>query len=475
MDAQGKMRNMNYASGFGPGYLLEELLDQLQALPLMGALLRPQGRMLALLCLLVCAAARFVLFEKAGQPGISALIPLVNGYVEYRMAGMGKHYIRMLVTAVVLAVLPVAALLLLGNASGEWILALGWFYLAAVVCLGCIAFVVDMVASYRLVRRFGKGVLMFLVYHFLPAVGLLILAFGPAQYHEEIVRHGRVLRVPAPPATAKERRRNTMVLLGLGFLAVGVLPGAMNGQASMEEIAGVMDEIALLLYQAGFFRSALRQGGVPLGLYVTVSALYGVLRTGVLGAALASDDGKRRARLAMINAGASLAVAAGVFWAANAATRFAYIGAHLCLYIPYAADAAVSCVLAAACVRGDARLRTLLRRVAPVLAVISVVLPCVLSLYRVEFGVAMFIYPTGYGVGDIPRRVLSGLCSRLDWTRGPAMALWPMEHVFLYLMLALGLSGRFEERERADMDAYRKELEAYRAACGGEPAPGRAQ
>ena len=99
----------------------------------------------ALLLSLVSAAGGWMIFQKAGQPGWAALVPLYNLFVLQRIIGTP-----------------------------------GWF--ALLLLVPGVNVVAAAVCSYRLARAFGLGMVGFLALALLPCLMLPALGFGAARY-----------------------------------------------------------------------------------------------------------------------------------------------------------------------------------------------------------------------------------------------------------------------------------------------------
>ncbi|HML50805.1 MAG TPA: DUF5684 domain-containing protein [Propionicimonas sp.] len=101
---------------------------------------------LALLVAMI--AAMWVIFEKAGEHGWAAIVPLYNGYVLFKVAGYS-----------------------------------GWMFL--LMFIPVINFVVGIMMALELGRRFGKsGVWSFFLLFVLSVIGYLMLAFGDNTYQK---------------------------------------------------------------------------------------------------------------------------------------------------------------------------------------------------------------------------------------------------------------------------------------------------
>jgi hypothetical protein len=101
---------------------------------------------------IISIVAQWRVFEKAGQPGWAALIPVYNWIVFLRIAGLS-----------------------------------GWWVLSVLICLipilGALVFLAGCVyVMHRISVRFGQGAGFTVGLVFLHVIFLLILAFGSAKY-----------------------------------------------------------------------------------------------------------------------------------------------------------------------------------------------------------------------------------------------------------------------------------------------------
>jgi len=93
-------------------------------------------------------AALWVIFEKAGEHGWAAIVPLYNGYVLFKVAGYN-----------------------------------GWMFLLMLIPV--VNIVVGIMMALELGRRFGKsGVWSFFLLFVLSIIGYLMLAFGDYTYQK---------------------------------------------------------------------------------------------------------------------------------------------------------------------------------------------------------------------------------------------------------------------------------------------------
>lgn len=124
------------------------------------------GLVLAILTII----AWWKIFEKAGEAGWKALIPVYNVYIMYKIAGMKNWFWYSLIAIVI-------ALLLLYTLWGNWsvVLTISEILLA-------FAGIVAIVAVYKLPRKFGWGVFTSILFVLFYPICILILGFGSSKY-----------------------------------------------------------------------------------------------------------------------------------------------------------------------------------------------------------------------------------------------------------------------------------------------------
>jgi uncharacterized membrane protein YhaH (DUF805 family) len=99
-----------------------------------------------LVVMVVLIAAMWKVFEKAGEPGWAAIIPIYNLYILLKIAGR----------------------------PGWWIL---------LFLIPFVNFIIAIVVAFDVAKRFGKGAGFALGLVFLPFIFYPLLAWGDAQYH----------------------------------------------------------------------------------------------------------------------------------------------------------------------------------------------------------------------------------------------------------------------------------------------------
>lgn len=115
------------------------------------------------------------IFEKAGQPGWPAYVPIYNGWLYYELGGKPGW----LVLLSLLSFIPFLGLI-----------------------IGVVLLVVNILVSLEVAKRFGKsevfGIFMLFFFSF---IGIPMLAFGKAEYHSPLGSQGAAPTAgpPVPP------------------------------------------------------------------------------------------------------------------------------------------------------------------------------------------------------------------------------------------------------------------------------------
>ncbi len=109
-------------------------------------------------------------FEKAGEGGWKAIIPIYNTYIQYKIAGMKNWFWYTLIAAFVLWII---AGCLGEESSAAWILT--WISSA----FGAIVWIV---ALFKFARKYGWGVFASVLFVLFYPICILILGFGNYKY-----------------------------------------------------------------------------------------------------------------------------------------------------------------------------------------------------------------------------------------------------------------------------------------------------
>ncbi len=124
----------------------------------------------AVIYYILLVVAGWKIFEKAGEKGWKALIPIYNIFVFFKIIDLSYTLIF--------------AVVIFGALSGIFAKIDGMSFLAAgCSIIGiCITVATRMLEIIKLARSFGKGIGYMIGFFFLPNVFTLILAFGRARY-----------------------------------------------------------------------------------------------------------------------------------------------------------------------------------------------------------------------------------------------------------------------------------------------------
>lgn len=124
---------------------------------------------IGLVWIVLAIIALWKIFERAWEAGWLAIIPIVNVYIMYKIAGM-KNWFRYSLIA----------------AFAGWLIAwLLWESSAAGIVSGVVSLfvgIVAIVAAYKLPRKFGWGVFASILYVLFTSIAILILGFGNYKY-----------------------------------------------------------------------------------------------------------------------------------------------------------------------------------------------------------------------------------------------------------------------------------------------------
>ena len=115
----------------------------------------------------ISALGYYKMFQKAGQRGWLAFVPVVRGYIRYKISWSVKAFVVYAAALVICQLFAESQSLLLS--------------LLAIV--GCVVLVVtDVKQNLRMAKAFGKTTLWGVLLFFFPFIVTLILGFGKAEY-----------------------------------------------------------------------------------------------------------------------------------------------------------------------------------------------------------------------------------------------------------------------------------------------------
>ncbi|MBQ6461209.1 hypothetical protein IJI91_01490 [Candidatus Saccharibacteria bacterium] len=128
--------------------------------------------------------AGWKIFEKAGEPGWKALIPIYNLYIMFKIVGMAMWFWIMLAVSVGVEIVSV---ILTGTSTDAADPNNLNPFVVILVCAEAILFlIVEIMYAVRTARAFGKGGGFAVGIFFLPNIFWLILGFGSAKYNKKV-------------------------------------------------------------------------------------------------------------------------------------------------------------------------------------------------------------------------------------------------------------------------------------------------
>lgn len=129
--------------------------------------------------------ASWKIFEKAGEKGWKALIPVYNAYILYKIVGMSTWFWVCLAVAIIAEVVSMVST---GNTTQEITTETQLSPVVVLtVCVESILFlIVEVMYAIRTAKAFGKGGGFAVGLFFLPNIFWLILGFGKAKYNKKV-------------------------------------------------------------------------------------------------------------------------------------------------------------------------------------------------------------------------------------------------------------------------------------------------
>ena len=158
---------------------MEQLQSSLDSVNSMGAEMFEQSYMAMMMGTIVVSAIILIvmaiitiiplwrMFKKAGEAGWKTLIPVYNGYILFKIAGIKNMFWAFLVSSIVYSI---------GNAISG-----GFGIVLMIIAFIALLFVVSKLAS-KLSQAFGKSSGFATGLFFLPIIFYYILAFGSSEY-----------------------------------------------------------------------------------------------------------------------------------------------------------------------------------------------------------------------------------------------------------------------------------------------------
>lgn len=143
---------------------------------------------IGLIYYILLVIAGWKMFEKAGEKGWKALIPIYNSYIYYKIVGMKKWFWATLIVAFVVSL----ATTLMGQGTQVQGMDLstgtGIASFILTIALLVFAFIVSVMYVIRTSRAFGHGAWFAIGLFFLQGIFLLVLGFGKSKYDKKVVK-----------------------------------------------------------------------------------------------------------------------------------------------------------------------------------------------------------------------------------------------------------------------------------------------
>jgi len=116
---------------------------------------------------IILIIALWIIFKKAGEKGWKAIIPIWNVYIMFKIAGMKNWFWWMILGSFIICLVGAFAAKYQNIAS---IIAAIWVW------------IINIVAAFKLPRKFGWGVFTSILYVLFTPICQLILGFGSSKY-----------------------------------------------------------------------------------------------------------------------------------------------------------------------------------------------------------------------------------------------------------------------------------------------------
>lgn len=142
--------------------------------------------------------AGWKIFEKAGEKGWKALIPIYDIYIFFKICGMKSWFWGLLLISltcsITMAVNMPKGVTYIEDWAGyhmdyslvEWGNYPAYLIALTISCMASI--VAEIVLSYKLAKAFGKGIGYTLGLIFFPYIFTMILGFGKAKYNKKLLK-----------------------------------------------------------------------------------------------------------------------------------------------------------------------------------------------------------------------------------------------------------------------------------------------
>ena len=148
------------------------------------------GSVLIFLCVfsILQIIAWWKIFEKAGEKGWKALIPIYDIYIYYKIVGMKGWFWGLLGLSVIAGIVAGATGLNLDDFSKNTLTGANLVGFIVYVVTAIIGFIIQIVQSVRISKAFGHGVGFTLGLIFFGPLFQLILGFGSSKYDKKVVK-----------------------------------------------------------------------------------------------------------------------------------------------------------------------------------------------------------------------------------------------------------------------------------------------
>ena len=145
--------------------------------------------------LIVSIIAMWKIFEKAGEKGWKALIPIYNTYILFKISGMKNWFWALFIVAVVVGILGGV-----GSTNGWVVTTVGDYGVQVTSVTNPVVALINLAASIfeivvyiflaiKLAKVFKRGAGTAIGLIFLPFIFMLILAFGSAKYDKKALKN----------------------------------------------------------------------------------------------------------------------------------------------------------------------------------------------------------------------------------------------------------------------------------------------
>lgn len=130
-----------------------------------------------LLVVMICLGM-WKTFEKLGEKGWKAVIPVYRDYVTFRLAGMSGLNVLWTAASIISAIVALVTLISGGMLDSEALTGSSVVLLLAVIILGLVGFIQTIRSYGRISRRLGHSELFGILFAFFPYVMWMVSAFS---------------------------------------------------------------------------------------------------------------------------------------------------------------------------------------------------------------------------------------------------------------------------------------------------------